>query len=346
MCARHPKPGCAVTSECGDIFMDYYGHNIRTTAGTDWQAQVMCKLSSPPTQCNYIALTNTAITPAIADTTLSGEISSNGLRAREKATHTPIAPQDWSTPGAPTGYRARHHWIHPATGTGWRQPTRRGGTVLSSSGTTSAANATLSTTNYVDVSWTAVTAATGYKVWRTTSSSAPSGSTANLVQNSAFCNGTACHVYDISNSLNTDSIPASQQTYAGSLTLVYTWTATGAQSAQAFGVFNAASTGTLCFEGNLYAGVAEHQRHAADHGNNLLLGTACRPLRFASVCGRSRWSLRNGEKPWLKTTHHAPRTTHSSAVKDGLIRLAVAYTGSYEKDGKRSFPSALMTCAR
>jgi len=244
--ARHPKAGCAVTEECGEIFMDYWAKNLRTTAGTNWQADVMCKLSAPPAQCNYLALTNTAITPAIADTTLSGEIVINGLE-RAQATYTNTSA-GLATPAAPTvtvrgttGAVSYWYWVAACNS--------QGCTVLSTAGTTTTANATLSNTNYDDVSWTAITGATSYKVWRTTSASAPTGTVANKVQNASFCNGTACRAYDISNTLDTDTVAASQQTFAGVLTLVKTWTATATQSAQAFGVFNASSAGTLCFEG-------------------------------------------------------------------------------------------------
>lgn len=45
---------------------------------------------------NYIALTNTAITPAAGDTTLSGEISANGL-ARAQGTYAHTASTNTST---------------------------------------------------------------------------------------------------------------------------------------------------------------------------------------------------------------------------------------------------------
>jgi hypothetical protein len=46
---------------------------------------------TPTNGLNYIALTNTAITPAPTDTTLSGEITTNGLaRAQGTVTYTPV----------------------------------------------------------------------------------------------------------------------------------------------------------------------------------------------------------------------------------------------------------------
>lgn len=39
--ARHPKEGCEITELCGDIFYIYDGLNLRTSAGTSWQSQLM-----------------------------------------------------------------------------------------------------------------------------------------------------------------------------------------------------------------------------------------------------------------------------------------------------------------
>jgi len=87
--ARHPKPGCRITSECGVVFYDSTSQNLVVNAGLNWLADIMGKTTTPGvnTQCNYIALTNTAITPGATDTTLSGEITGNGL-ARVQGTYT------------------------------------------------------------------------------------------------------------------------------------------------------------------------------------------------------------------------------------------------------------------
>lgn len=86
--ARHPKAGCAKTEECGTIFYDITNWNLVTNAGLNWLADIMSNTSTPSVnaQCNYIALTNTAITPGATDTTLSGEIVANGLQ-RAQATY-------------------------------------------------------------------------------------------------------------------------------------------------------------------------------------------------------------------------------------------------------------------
>ena len=61
----------------GTVFYDHMWHNLRTNAGATWQEGQMA--GTPGAVCTYIALTNTAITPNATDTTLSGEITSNGL---------------------------------------------------------------------------------------------------------------------------------------------------------------------------------------------------------------------------------------------------------------------------
>lgn len=250
--ARHPKIGCDETAKCGEIFSEGWGENLRPSAGATWQANIMADTATPPTnlQCNYLALTNTAITPAYADTTLSGEIVSNGL-ARAQATYTnnsstltvPSAPTSSviGTPGSTTYY----YWVAAC-----RQGICTTPSVTSGSVTT--ANATLSTTNYVSVVFTGISGADSYQVYRTTSNSAPTGTSTVLVGGAAACTTATsanCTVYDQSNTLTSVVIPGSNLTYFGTYSLVHLWTATGAQSAQAFGVFTASSSGVMCFEG-------------------------------------------------------------------------------------------------
>jgi hypothetical protein len=75
---RHPD---------GTVFYDHLWHNLRTNAGINWQYGQMA--GSTAAVCTYIALTNTAITPNATDTSLSGEITTNGLaRALGTASHT------------------------------------------------------------------------------------------------------------------------------------------------------------------------------------------------------------------------------------------------------------------
>lgn len=238
----------------GTEFYTYSGFNMRTSAGTTWQSQLMGDTSTPTVnaQCNYLALTNTAITPAEADTTLSGEITTNGL-ARAQGTYTD-ASGALTVPSAPT--------VSPQGTTGatsywyWVVAVNQGiPSTVSSAGTTTTANATLTSTNFDRVSWTPVPGASAYYVFRTTSSSAPTGATTAVAGTDGTsqpnCSSTTCFIDDIANTLGGTSvtIPASNLTNFGKFTLVHTWTATATQSAQAFGVLTAASSGTMCFEG-------------------------------------------------------------------------------------------------
>jgi hypothetical protein len=53
-------------------------NNLRTTAGLNWQADVMGN-STQPASARWIGLTTNATAPAAGDTTLTGEIASGGL---------------------------------------------------------------------------------------------------------------------------------------------------------------------------------------------------------------------------------------------------------------------------
>ncbi len=235
----------------GTLFYTYDGVNLRTSAGTTWQSQLMGSVSTPTvnTQCNYIALTNTAITPAEADTTLSGEIAVNGL-SRVQSVYTDVSTT-LTVPVAPvasvvgtTGAVSFFYWVAACNQGICTTPS-----LVSNNITT--ANATLSTTNYNHVTWTGQQGAATYQVYRTTSNSAPSGTVTVQVSGNPECDSTTtvCSIDDESNTLVSVTIPASNLTNFGKFTLVKTFTASGAQSAQAFGIFTAISTGTMCFEG-------------------------------------------------------------------------------------------------
>jgi hypothetical protein len=66
--ARHPD---------GTIFYDHTFSNLRTNAGATWQEGQMAGTTAAV--CTYIALSNSAITPNATDTSLAGEITTNGL---------------------------------------------------------------------------------------------------------------------------------------------------------------------------------------------------------------------------------------------------------------------------
>lgn len=234
----------------GTQFYHYDGCNLRTTAGINWQGALMGQTTTPSVnaQCNYIALTNTAITPAMADTTLSGEIVTNGL-SRTQATYT-LTGTTLSAPAAATatvvgttGAVTYYYWVAACAQGICTTPSLVSNTV-------STANATLSTTNYVSVAFTGQAGAATYQLYRTTTNVAPSGTVSVLVGGNPACSTAyACTWLDQSNSLSSVTIPGSNLTAYGAYTLGKTLTATGAQSAQAFGIFTAASSGTMCFEG-------------------------------------------------------------------------------------------------
>lgn len=64
-------------------------HNLRVNGGADfWDAQLF-NVASAGATANYIALTANSTTPAATDTTLTGEITTNGLaRAQATDAHT------------------------------------------------------------------------------------------------------------------------------------------------------------------------------------------------------------------------------------------------------------------
>lgn len=237
------------TSTCGKLFASGWTHNLRTSAGTTAQYNQM--FGTTAAVATYIALTNSAITPAEADTTLTSEIVSNGL-ARALSTPT-NASTTLSVPAAATasvvgttGAVTYDYWIAAGNQGIFTTPSPVSNTITT-------ANATLSTTNFVSVAFTGQLGAAAYQMYRTTSGTPPSGTATVLVGGSPACStaGTvvSCTWLDVSNTLSSVTIPASNLTNFGKATLVFTWTATATQSAQAFGVFNAASSGTMWFEG-------------------------------------------------------------------------------------------------
>lgn len=79
----------ACANDPSTLFYNGTVHNLRTTAGGDWQSSVMGNTAAPPATCNYIALSNDAGAPAAGDTTVTAEIAANGLsRAQGTYAHT------------------------------------------------------------------------------------------------------------------------------------------------------------------------------------------------------------------------------------------------------------------
>jgi len=73
-------------------------HNLLTDAGRDWMhAQVYTNTSAGTRGAGYIASTESSITPAAANTTLTGEISTNGLARADATTKTHSAGTNSTT---------------------------------------------------------------------------------------------------------------------------------------------------------------------------------------------------------------------------------------------------------
>jgi hypothetical protein len=252
--ARHPRAGCANTAECGEIFYTYEGKNLRTSVGTTVQYGWM--FATQPAIANYMGLSNDSGAPAMADTALASEIVANGL-TRAVADSLTNSSTTLAVPAAPagtvvgtTGSTTYYYWVAACNQGICTTPSAASTAVTT-------ANATLSTTNYVSVAFTAVAGAATYQIYRTTSSSAPSGTVSVLVGGLPSCtSGGSCTALDQSNTLSSVTIPGSNLTNYGKAVLVHTWTcSTASQSAQKFGIFNgsgsfsAPTTNALVFEG-------------------------------------------------------------------------------------------------
>jgi hypothetical protein len=73
-------------------------HNLLTTAGKDWMhAQVYTNASAGTRGAGFIASTESTITPAVGDTTLTGEIATNGLSRADATTKTHTGGTNTST---------------------------------------------------------------------------------------------------------------------------------------------------------------------------------------------------------------------------------------------------------
>lgn len=73
----------------GTVFFEATNHNLRTNAGADAQASQMGNTATQAAACNYIALSNDTTAPGSTDTSVTGEITTNGLaRAQGTYSHT------------------------------------------------------------------------------------------------------------------------------------------------------------------------------------------------------------------------------------------------------------------
>jgi hypothetical protein len=73
-------------------------HNLLTDAGKDWMHQQVYTNTSAGTRgAGYIASTESVITPATGNTTLTGEITTNGLARADAVTKSHTAASNSST---------------------------------------------------------------------------------------------------------------------------------------------------------------------------------------------------------------------------------------------------------
>jgi len=91
------------------------GCNSRVNSGANWQASLMGSAAGTP--ANYMALSTATLSPALTDTSLTGEITSgtNAGLARTQATY-----QNYTAPttlGGPASYQLQHTFTSSATAT-------------------------------------------------------------------------------------------------------------------------------------------------------------------------------------------------------------------------------------
>jgi|SRR5215510_1085892 len=75
-----------------------FKHQLLTDAGKDWMHQQVYTNTAAGTRgAGFIASTESSITPAVGNTTLTGEISTNGLARADATTKTHTAASNSST---------------------------------------------------------------------------------------------------------------------------------------------------------------------------------------------------------------------------------------------------------
>ena len=79
----------ACRADKSTLYASVKTHNLRTNGGTDFFNTQLYAVGTAGATANYLAITSTSITPAVTDTTLSGELTTNGLaRAQGSIAHT------------------------------------------------------------------------------------------------------------------------------------------------------------------------------------------------------------------------------------------------------------------
>lgn len=125
-------------------------YNSRVNAGALWQAGIMGSATAAP--ANYIALSSATLTPAMADTTLTSEITTNGL-GRALATY-----QGYTAPTSLAG-AASYQLAKTFTATGAQTVNSAAIFNASSAGTmfveaNLSATATLASGDSLSITWT------------------------------------------------------------------------------------------------------------------------------------------------------------------------------------------------
>jgi hypothetical protein len=68
----------ACEADPSTVFAVKKNHNLTTNAGKDAIKQQVLNTGSQPAACGFIAISTSAVTPAAGDTTLTGEVATNG----------------------------------------------------------------------------------------------------------------------------------------------------------------------------------------------------------------------------------------------------------------------------
>ena len=113
----------------GTIVSDNWGHNLRTTGGADWQANIEAG-PSRPAPIAYFALSSNSVPAAARDCaagsttcTLSGEISTDGLArqadtySHTNGTNTFSATSTWTATGTQSNIQEAGWFNAPSGGT-------------------------------------------------------------------------------------------------------------------------------------------------------------------------------------------------------------------------------------
>lgn len=228
----------------------------------------------------------------------------------------PVSVTQAGTPGSTTYY----YWCTATNA--------NGETLLSPSRITTASNATLSGTNYNVITCATVSGATGYKAYRTTTATAPSGTGLYLVGSSATTT-----INDQSNTLQSATIPALNTTDPRTLSAVRVTAAPSSTvtlaASQVQGnaiVSNPSATQTIIAPAG--TGIPLQVKGRSGNASNVVevYDNAGTPILQGLLSAAGRWKLGD--------------TTGASAF--GTYFLGIARTTSYVRNGGTGLPAGLV----